>query len=258
MDQDSFAQDTGPHTVVHPNQQGKRNNFLNMDIIKDFIPGIKLEQIIVGLLQFVIAIISWSLLIHYSNEYYNNGRFHFKCNVTQSIHTDECYKQYENELNTIPGVTPLAYILFVGYTLLTLWILFGILLGNRLLQFKKRNQEDRSLKKSIYLLYCSHIVVRVVFIVLSLNLLWIYHKIELPSYFICNITASSPSDGNLTIKPINCSDLNSSDKTLINYGMLSINIFLAIVGMIELIFLSCKFKCKFPSDAEFAPKHEEG
>ena len=211
-----------------------------MDIINDFIPGIKPAQTIVDLLQFVIAIISWSLLIHYSNEYYNNDRFHFKCNITQSIHIDECYKQYENELNTLPGVTPLAYILFVGYTLLALWILFGIFLGYRVLRFKKTNEEGGSLKKSIYKLYCCHIVVRVVFIVLSLNLLWIYHKTELPSYFICNITLSSPSKGNLARKPIKCSDLKSSDKTLINYGMLSVNIFLAIVGMMELIYLYYK------------------
>ena len=151
-----------------------------MDIIKDFIPGIKLAQTIIGLLQFVIAIISWSLLIHYSNEYYSNDRYHFKCNVTQPVHTDECYQQYENELNSLPRVTPLAYILFVGYTLLALWILFGIFVAYCLLQFKKRKQEGRGVKKSIYKLYCCHIAVRAGFIALSLVLLWRYHKIELP------------------------------------------------------------------------------
>ena len=184
------------------------------NILKDFIPGIKLAQTIVGLLQFVIVIIAWSLLIHYSNEYYNNDRYHFKCNVTQPVYTGECYKQYENALNSLPRVTPLAHILFVGYNILGLWILFGIFVSWRLLQFKKRRQEGRLIKKFLYQAYCCQIAVRVVFIVLSLVLVGIYHKIELPSYFICNITASGPSEGIWLKNQLNAATLNRQKKRL--------------------------------------------
>ena len=114
-------------------------------------------------------------------------------------------------------------------------------------QFKKRKQEGRGVKKSIYKLYCCHIAVRVGSIALSLVLLWKYHKIELPWYFTCK-----------TGKSVKCSDVKSSDNTLINYGMLSINIFLILAGILELIYLSCKFKRKCPTNEEFESKLVKG
>lgn len=222
-----------------------------MELLKDHIAVVPKSQNRFGQLQFLLAFVSWGGVIGSLREYYSKDRVNFKCNANKdpSLVNQLCYDLYAEDYNSpLPQFT---FALINGCALIGIWLAFALYLGPRLVFFKRQAdaghaldqpgqlhmREARGQQNSCISVYCSYllqILVRVAFLITMVALLLSRQTFEFHKSFKCLLTTEKEHLNAV------CSNAYFADKYRANIVMLTLDIILIFLAIVEAVFLLVK------------------
>ena len=203
------------------------------------------SQTIFGGTQFILFLISLGAVIGSLQHYHANDRLTFNCSPKPNEFTKQlCYDKYTSTVSRwlIPrNVAAITYgVLCVG------WICFMLYSAVTLRQIKReqaeQNQRRRQWRKFLCV-YVIHVCFRLVFLTVMIGIFCSYQTLDLPSVIKCSTfnpqtnTTTIPVKGTET--EIQCNDLHYKEKSILNIAIIVIIAFIMILGITELIHLSC-------------------
>ncbi|XP_078346639.1 uncharacterized protein LOC144631937 [Oculina patagonica] len=220
-----------------------------MDLLKEHIAVVPKSQSRFGQLQFLLAFVSWGGVIGSLSEYYSKDKANFKCNANKDpgLVNQLCYNLHAVDYNSpFPQFT---FALINGCVLIGTWIAFALYLGPRLVFFKRqadagrvlgqpgqlhmreaRDQQNRCM--SVYCSYLLLIFVRVAFLTTMVVLLLSRQTFEFPKSFKCLLIIEKEHKNTV------CSDAYFADKYRANIAMLTLDIILIFLAIVEAVLLA--------------------
>ena len=215
------------------------------------------SQTYFGGIQFLFFFISLGSLIGSLQHYHANDRLTFNCSPKPSDFVKQlCYDEYISTMSR--WLIPRNVVAVTYGVLCFCWICFMLYGAVTLRQIKReqaeQDQRQRRWRKFLCV-YVIHVCFRLAFLAVMIGIFCSCQTLDLPSVFKCSTfnpqTNSTTIPGNQTETVMKCNDLHYKEKSNLNIAIIVIKASVMILGISELIHLSCtreKFHKKLLGD----------
>ena len=211
----------------------------NMQDFKHFYDTFKESQSFLGMVQFVVMIVSVPFFYGFTIDYYRYGHELFQCEDNSGLNKINCYRNYREKVKHMKTCDRITFShLQFNMVFLVIPLIMGIISALMMEKIRSARREG----KQLFIIYFSQLLLRLTFFSVCSGVFAACQDLKPSLGFECTLE---------TGRKINCSDYKAWSKYHLNVAAIAVQGAVILLALIELCYLFCKFDFKFPANENF-------